>query len=346
MLKWIKYNPDMAVLEVQFNGGKWVRYDSVPAWRVRSLLKTSSKEMYFQRHFNRYDGLQAGSDANERVMYTETPPVIEQSIDTISRCVPHGALEYIRKILHQAPSLISVVRQRKTLRGSCRPELNKEHAKITVNEGMNLFQTLLTTLHELAHAEVAWRNVAEYKPHGLEWKGCYGTILLGAVHEHIFPEELVPHIVRVAADPPYSTTLDEGLKVALKRFDTVPHAKNPGIGRAARYVRTQQKKLLASLTEDEIENSIKSILGEARRLSGRGRTKLEYEIYGTAMTESEKLAARNDILRLSLCDAIDALPRTDLHMLSNLAAITRPSGSVCVFMQEFVESHRKLLPAN
>ena len=91
--------------------------------------------------------------------------------------------------------------------------------QITVNGSLNKYRFLITTVHEIAHL-VAFQKFGRYiKPHGVEWKQTFQTLMLPFIHPAIFPNNLLPLIANHFRNPKASSDTDARLSIALKQFD-------------------------------------------------------------------------------------------------------------------------------
>ncbi len=215
-LQWVLFNPETSILEVQFKSGSWYSYGNVPAWRVRGLLNATSPG----RYYNKY--LQMNADPAPWAAEQKHPgnpkmqAVIKDSLKAITGHVPEKALPHIERFLFQIPVIIKVVKQRKTKHGDCKVLHKHDHAFITFDEGMTSYRALFTLLHELAHAEVSWRDVDDDQtPHAERWKFCFSRILFRAVEDNLFPNNIANLIYKHALNPSFATYVDATLEKAL-----------------------------------------------------------------------------------------------------------------------------------
>jgi len=61
---------------------------------------------------------------------------------------------------------------------------------ISVNEGLDKNQFIITLLHELAHATTIYKHGLHTKPHGEEWKNEYITLIHLAIKNKMFTENI------------------------------------------------------------------------------------------------------------------------------------------------------------
>jgi hypothetical protein len=87
-----------------------------------------------------------------------------------------------------------------------------------VNASGNIWQFVVTLLHELAHAHVMHGPHRHAPPHGTEWKHAFRGLLRN--HLSLFPPDLQPHVADYAQNPLFSSSAHPGLAAALRKHDT------------------------------------------------------------------------------------------------------------------------------
>jgi hypothetical protein len=125
------------------------------------------------------------------------------------------------KLLRASPVLVRISHHRKSKHGDHRLAPGKGYSIISVNDGGNSWQFVITLLHELAHAEVAHACGPKAAPHGREWKSAFRRLLVA--HLDLFPDELQAAVADYAQHPLYSTSSHPQLASALRRYDTTDH---------------------------------------------------------------------------------------------------------------------------
>ncbi len=147
--------------------------------------------------------------------------------------LPEGTAEYVERLLAgedlgDAGVEVRIVGRRRSKLGDHRgPGPGRSAHRITVNEDLNPYAFLTTLLHEIAHA-LTWerherhrrRHARRVLPHGPQWKGEFGRILLPVVRERLLPTDVTAALARYLRDPRAATCSDRGLVVALARYDS------------------------------------------------------------------------------------------------------------------------------
>ena len=136
----------------------------------------------------------------------------------INRQIPPVASPLLASIVEQYAVEFLVKNKRKTKHGDYRRLASGRHL-ITLNRTENPQRFLITLIHELAHL-VAFKNYgARIKPHGLEWKSTYKTLMLPFLQPTIFPEPILGVLARHMKNPKATTDSDFQLVMALKTIE-------------------------------------------------------------------------------------------------------------------------------
>ncbi|NRA91309.1 MAG: SprT-like domain-containing protein [Psychroserpens sp.] len=132
--------------------------------------------------------------------------------------IPEHAVEPISKMLDHDKLVVSVKKERKTRHGDYKRLPNGRH-QITVNANLNGYRFLITLIHEIAHFETYRAYGRDIKPHGVEWKRTFQSLMLPFINPKIFPDSLLPLLARHFKNPKASSDTDTTLALALKQFD-------------------------------------------------------------------------------------------------------------------------------
>ncbi len=96
----------------------------------------------------------------------------------------------IREIEKQHSRVITRwVKDRKSKLGDYRPpRFDGERAQITLNAGMNLYQSLIVWIHEFAHHQVWLEYGNKVPPHGKQWKAAFANLYFTSFEDYFTPK--------------------------------------------------------------------------------------------------------------------------------------------------------------
>ncbi|MGD0712422.1 MAG: hypothetical protein ABR968_14700 [Bacteroidales bacterium] len=136
---------------------------------------------------------------------------------------PEGAFQLFIKMLEPHDVRIRIKRKRSTKYGDFNPSgKTSQFPVITVNNDLNPYFFLITLLHEFAHYLV-WKDGHHYaKPHGRTWKNHFSGLMQTMIQGNIFPERLLPFIIKHIQNPKATSCTDTKLFRELSNFDTNP----------------------------------------------------------------------------------------------------------------------------
>ena len=140
--------------------------------------------------------------------------------ENLSEYIPQAFVPYVHDLLCSTKVLFRIVPPRKTKLGDFRKPLNgKSIPQITVNNNLNPYAFLITTLHEIAHLHTYLRYGHSVKPHGKEWKYEFQQVLLPLISAQKFPETLKLCLKNTITNTKASSFSDIPLNRALREFD-------------------------------------------------------------------------------------------------------------------------------
>jgi len=146
--------------------------------------------------------------------------VSEDLKENLSEYIPQAFVPYVNDLLCSTKVLFRIVPPRKTKLGDFRKPLNgKSIPQITVNNNLNPYAFLITTLHEIAHLHTYLRYGHSVKPHGKEWKYEFQQVLLPLISAQKFPETLKLCLKNTITNTKASSFSDIPLNRALREFD-------------------------------------------------------------------------------------------------------------------------------
>lgn len=138
--------------------------------------------------------------------------------------LPETAIAQCDAMINEHRVVIKVVKKRKTRHGDYKKLLNGTH-QITINTTENKYRFLITLIHEIAHLMAFSQYGRQIKPHGIEWKQTFQSLMLPFLRPQIFPAHLLPILARHFKNPKASSSTDTNLCLALNKFD-IPSGKN------------------------------------------------------------------------------------------------------------------------
>lgn len=103
--------------------------------------------------------------------------------------------------------------------GDYRYDQRSRIGRITVNNGLNPYEFLITYLHEVAHHLVTIKSKRRQQPHGTEWKYEFQQLMEPVLDGNVFPAELNQVLVKHMKNPRASMGADVHLWSALNQFN-------------------------------------------------------------------------------------------------------------------------------
>ena len=138
--------------------------------------------------------------------------------------IPEAAVAPSFELIRTNNIHLKIVNERVTRHGDYRKLPNGEH-QITVNANLNKFRFLITLIHEIAHLVAFQKFGRGVKPHGLEWKRTFQSLMLPYLRPEVFPNQLLPLLALHFKNPKATSDTDSRLALALKAYDP-PNDKN------------------------------------------------------------------------------------------------------------------------
>tara|TARA_R110002012_G_scaffold318227_1_gene536148 strand:- start:90549 stop:91151 length:603 start_codon:yes stop_codon:yes gene_type:complete len=137
---------------------------------------------------------------------------------TLEKYLPERAIPLCMELIKVNSVNLKIVNQRVTRHGDYRRLPNGSH-KITVNASLNKYRFLMTLVHEIAHLVAFEKYGRSIKPHGLEWKRTFQTLMLPFIRPEVYPPKVLPLIANHFRNPSASSDTDAKLSLALKNYD-------------------------------------------------------------------------------------------------------------------------------
>lgn len=133
--------------------------------------------------------------------------------------MPPEAAPVIAKWIDYFQCEFKISRSRATKLGDYRHPYKDLGHKISVNNNLNSYAFLVTTVHEFAHL-LTWNDHKnKVKPHGEEWKHNFKRMMVPFLEKNVFPEDLQRAITGYLDNPSASSCTDLKLSRALRRYD-------------------------------------------------------------------------------------------------------------------------------
>ena len=134
--------------------------------------------------------------------------------------VPAVSLEYCVGLWLQFPFHFKVTRKRKTKLGDYRYRKLENRHTITINEDLNVYNFLLTYIHEVAHLLVRKQYGGRVSPHGVQWKRVFQDLMRPLMNSDVFPEDILIPLQKHMANPRATSYADPQLSRAFRYYDS------------------------------------------------------------------------------------------------------------------------------
>nr|WP_183882687.1 sprT domain-containing protein [Pedobacter cryoconitis] len=135
--------------------------------------------------------------------------------------MPPEAAPVIAKWIDYFQCEFKISKSRATKLGDYRHPFKELGHKISVNNNLNRYAFLVTTVHEFAHL-LTWNDHKnKVRPHGGEWKHNFKRMMTPFLDQQIFPDDLQQAISTYLSNPSASSCTDLKLSRALKKYDGV-----------------------------------------------------------------------------------------------------------------------------
>ncbi|MBX9735056.1 MAG: SprT-like domain-containing protein [Chitinophagaceae bacterium] len=143
----------------------------------------------------------------------------EHPMQELSKFLPEGSFEQVVQYLHQYKVHLTVSKARKSVLGDYRHAFQGNNHRISVNGNLNVYEFLITLLHELAHLLTFEQYGPRVPAHGKEWKTCYSQLLNHFVSLRIFPPDIEREL-KISMKAPAATANGEvGLMQVLRTYN-------------------------------------------------------------------------------------------------------------------------------
>ncbi len=137
----------------------------------------------------------------------------------LSQYMPIEAAPIIARWIDYFQCEFKISKNRATKLGDYRHPYKNVGHKISVNNSLNIYAFLVTTVHEFAHL-LTWNDHNNrVKPHGEEWKRNFKKMMVPFLEKEIFPDDVRDAIVQYLNNPSAASYSDLKLSRALKKYD-------------------------------------------------------------------------------------------------------------------------------
>ncbi len=140
--------------------------------------------------------------------------------DVLAQYMPPAAAPIISKWIDYFQCEFKISKNRTTKLGDYRHPFKDKGHKISVNNDLNQYAFLVTTVHEFAHLLTWNEHKHKAKPHGTEWKTNFKKMMKPFFEKEVFPVDIHHTIVQYLENPAASSCADLSLARALKKYDT------------------------------------------------------------------------------------------------------------------------------
>ena len=144
-------------------------------------------------------------------------------VNVLAQYMPPAAAPIIAKWIDYFNCEFKISKNRTTKLGDYRHPFKDKGHKISVNNDLNPYAFLVTTVHEFAHLLTWNEHKNKVKPHGTEWKTNFKKMMNPFFEISVFPKEIHQTIVNYLNNPSASSCTDLSLARALKKYDTHLH---------------------------------------------------------------------------------------------------------------------------
>lgn len=139
--------------------------------------------------------------------------------EVLAQYMPPLAVPIIAKWIDYFQCEFKISKNRTTKLGDYRHPFKESGHKISVNNDLNPYAFLVTTVHEFAHL-LTWNDHKnKVKPHGVEWKDNFKRMMKPFFDLEVFPADVSQSIVKYLNNPSASSCTDLHLTRALKKYD-------------------------------------------------------------------------------------------------------------------------------
>lgn len=137
----------------------------------------------------------------------------------LAQYMPADAAPVIARWIDYFQCEFKISKSRATKLGDYRHPFKGEGHRISVNNNMNPYAFLVTTVHEFAHL-LTWNEYKnKVKPHGIEWKRNFKRMMSPFIEQQVFPADVLEAIQVYLSNPSAASCTNLQLSRVLKSYD-------------------------------------------------------------------------------------------------------------------------------
>lgn len=140
-------------------------------------------------------------------------------VSVLAKYIPLEAAQIIAQWIAENSCQFTISRSRKSKFGDYRPPYAGKGHRISINNNLNEYAFLITTVHEFAHLKTWNEHKNRFKPHSLVWKNNFKELMQPFFALEIFPEDIKTAVSSYLSNPSASSCTDLDLYRALQRYD-------------------------------------------------------------------------------------------------------------------------------
>jgi len=146
-----------------------------------------------------------------------------EKVELLAQYMPAEAAPVIARWIDYFQCEFKISRNRTTKLGDYRHPFRSAGHKISVNNNLNPYAFLVTTVHEFAHL-LTWNEYKnKVKPHGAEWKHNFKRMMSPFLDQQLFPEDIQQAVLSYLQNPAASSCTDLNLSRTLRSYDVKQH---------------------------------------------------------------------------------------------------------------------------
>ena len=150
----------------------------------------------------------------------------EQLTKLFEKHIPLGAVSYCISLWERTPFSFKVQKPRSSKFGDFRYQRDRKIQTITINSDLNVFQFVLTYIHEVAHLRTFEKFGSTLAPHGMEWKNEFQKLMSPLLIDSVFPKDILIPLRTHMLNPSASSARDLFLMKEMSKYDLKSDSKS------------------------------------------------------------------------------------------------------------------------